>query len=440
MTDLAVVSRPPMQRVRYEDLGEPPPYVYDLMLARSMLKPPQLAAYLNLVYALWFEGRLPVGLKALATKAGVGPKAFERMAPALSSRFDHAADGRWRNLDLEDERARRLGCEPGEEPQEDVGPARHSVDTRLSQIRSEVGSRGGKKTQSRRREQALRLVPSQSGADQFASSAEANIADPATKSGEQNGAFATSTPENLEANASRSHSLSVCLVETLKQTDKQTNDPRERASDTTEANVEAKTPSDTEAKASKQLADDCMVAALVKAGEGKFDAVHASGRLAIFREWIGKGVSFELDILSSIGEFARTNDVVKHCGNSAVRDMAFARRDHRLKLRATSPHRVLTFADPLLNKLAEALTEQIGADATASWFGDMSIAGTDTNSLTLAFPKPFTRKHVEANFEAQVRAAARMVDPRFGKVLFTIAAVPTSGIKGVGGSSEIAAQ
>ncbi len=181
MTELAASPLPSGRsglRASYSALGEPPPELFDFSFAASLLAPLQLGAFVKLVRALWQQGSLPVGLKAIAKKAGVGPRTFEKMAPELEPLFDRDHHGRWRNLDLEAERTMRLGREPDTELSVDGAAPRRVVNPDLSAKRSAAAKKRNEVYWSSRRAQLQLLEGGLADGSQNATAIAKEVANP----------------------------------------------------------------------------------------------------------------------------------------------------------------------------------------------------------------------------------------------------------------------
>ncbi|WP_158811209.1 hypothetical protein, partial [Beijerinckia sp. L45] len=114
------------------------------MRARLSLTPRELGVWFNLRTHLWMFGELPVALKRLAAIGGIGARSFEKMMPVLQPLFDRDDAGRWRDLDLEEERNTRLDLTPEPRAIQNFGDARR-VDPALSEARRRAGQDGARK-------------------------------------------------------------------------------------------------------------------------------------------------------------------------------------------------------------------------------------------------------------------------------------------------------
>ena len=153
MTDVA--SSQVYVRPNLRDLREIPLDSDTAMRARMSLTPRELGVWFNLRTHLWMFGDLPAAPRRLAAIGGVGAKSFEKMIPVLAPLFDRDETGRWRDLDLEEERGMRLDltpCQPRSPALEE-----RRIDPNLSETRSRAGREGGRRRWEERRKR-LQLI------------------------------------------------------------------------------------------------------------------------------------------------------------------------------------------------------------------------------------------------------------------------------------------
>ena len=140
------------------DLREIPLDTDSALQAIAALTPLQRGVWFALRTHIWLYGELPAAPRQLAAIGGITPRTFEKMAPALAPLFDHDSIGRWHDLDLEEERDRRLDLAPGDRPSLAPGfAAPRPVAPSLSEVRRQAGRKGSDKRWSDRR-QRLTIV------------------------------------------------------------------------------------------------------------------------------------------------------------------------------------------------------------------------------------------------------------------------------------------
>ena len=323
MNEVAYVSEQASRRVNLRDLADLPCDMVAIFDALDDLNPWQFKTWFRLRVHLYRYGELPTGMKALARIARIGAAAFERMAAAIARHFDRAADGRWTDNHLVRARGNRIVMRAAEAP---------TVDPELRAKRAASGGNGGRVTQQRKRQ--MREDETSSGsASLFASPVQAN--EP-SKSLDATLEFASSMLEDREANASRGQSLSVGLLESESKKEDQTgqltsNLAAGAGADT--ASGQAKPPNAAEAtgQANQALRDEVMIAGILKICGSFIDAPHVNERLAEYRSWIAKGCAFETDIVPAVRDFVAGKTSLDNCANVHIREIAFRRRDYRLR-------------------------------------------------------------------------------------------------------------
>ena len=323
MNEVAAYDPSTVTRVSLLDVGDVPWSGIDMLDALIDLPPRIFKALGWLRHHLRRYGQLPVGIKALAKIANVGPASFERMVPALDRHFARDSDGRWTDYEL----LRARGHRPA------VAVVEHRVDPVRSAKMAANGARGGQATQARRRERgATETLEPATGPLEVASKGQATHGLGSSKSGKFEANFATSTPENRGANASQADGLSVCLVDFSSKIEEQTDEQTSKSASKAEASERAKPAAHGEANglASQPMSEAALIKATVQAYGGLVDAAHVHDRLSICREWIAKGCSLDADILPSCREFAAGKTEIRNCFNERVMEKAFKRRDYRV--------------------------------------------------------------------------------------------------------------
>ncbi len=217
----------PYQRPRVAERGDIRFSAVDVLEAMACLPTLAFGAWQRLQYHAWLRGVLPTGVSDLAALAGVTPRTFEKMLPALEPLFDRDDQGRLRVYDMEAQR--------GDLP---IAPAAkvRSIDPRVSDARSAAGARGA---QARWNKRNLKVIEGSAiGSEVHGPMANgmANEPDFAKTEAAQAVGFATSDVANRMATPSGAPGLSDGLQEiesksSIEDTDGRTDAQRVEAAD-----------------------------------------------------------------------------------------------------------------------------------------------------------------------------------------------------------------